>query len=76
MWQVFMSKLKNRCYTLNALVLLQKSIGVSNSFDENMGDRMTANQSNRDSTLSIITQAFKSADNTLRKNGRQEHLHY
>ena len=35
-----------------------------------MGDRMNANQSNRDSTLSIITQAFKSADNTLRKNGR------
>jgi hypothetical protein len=50
--------------------IIAKSIGVSNSFDENMGDRMTANQSNRDSTLSIITQAFKSADNTLRKNGR------
>lgn len=50
--------------------IIAKSIGVSNSFDENMGDRMTANQSNRDSTLNIITQAFKSADNTLRKNGR------
>jgi len=50
--------------------IIAKSIGVSNSFDENMGDRMTANQSNRDSTLSIITQAFKSADNTLRSNGR------
>lgn len=50
--------------------VIAKSIGVSNSFDENMGDRMNANQSNRDSTLSIITQAFKSADNTLRKNGR------
>lgn len=50
--------------------IIAKSIGVSNSFDENMGDRMTANQSNRDSTLSIITQAFKSADETLRKNGR------
>lgn len=50
--------------------IIAKSIGVSNSFDENMGDRMNANQSNRDSTLSIITQAFKSADNTLRKNGR------
>lgn len=50
--------------------IVAKSIGVSNSFDENMGDRMIANQSNRDSTLSIITQAFKSADNTLRKNGR------
>lgn len=50
--------------------IIAKSIGVSNSFDENMGDRMTANQSNRDSTLNIITQAFKSADNSLRKNGR------
>jgi hypothetical protein len=50
--------------------IIAKSIGVSNSFNENMGDRMTANQSNRDSTLNIITQAFKNADNTLRKNER------
>ena len=50
--------------------ILAKHIGVSNSFDENMGDRMTANQENRDSTLSIISQAFKSADLTLRKNNR------
>lgn len=50
--------------------VIAKTIGVSNSFDENMGDRMNANISNRDSTLNIISQAFKSADNTLRKNGR------
>lgn len=50
--------------------VIAKTIGVSNSFDENMGDRMNANQSNRDSTLNIISQAFKSADNTLQKNGR------
>lgn len=49
---------------------LAKRIGVSNSFDEHMGDRMTANQENRDSTLSIISQAFKSADVTLRENSR------
>lgn len=49
---------------------LAKSIGVSNSFDEKMGDRMTANQDNRDSTLNIISQAFNSADVTLRKNNR------
>ncbi len=49
---------------------LAKSLGVSNSFDENMGDRMIANQENRDSTLSIISQAFKSADITLRTNNR------
>jgi hypothetical protein len=50
--------------------ILAKDIGVSNSFDENMGDRMTANQDDRDSTLNIISQAFKSADITLRKNNR------
>jgi hypothetical protein len=50
--------------------ILAKSIGVSNSFNENMGDRMNANQANRDSTLIIINQAFKSADKTLRDNGR------
>ncbi len=50
--------------------VIAKTIGVSNSFDENMGDRMQANQANRDSTLNIISQAFKSADNTLQKNGR------
>lgn len=50
--------------------MLAKRIGVSNSFDENMGDRMTNNQENRDSTLSIISEAFKSADVTLRKNNR------
>lgn len=50
--------------------IIAKSIGVSDSFDENMGERMTANQSNRDSTLNIITQAFKNADHTLRKNNR------
>ena len=50
--------------------VLAKNIGVSNSFDENMGDRMTSNQENRDSTLSIISQAFKTANITLRKNNR------
>lgn len=50
--------------------ILAKSIGVNNSFNENLGDRINANQSNRDSTLIIINQAFKSADKTLRDNGR------
>jgi len=50
--------------------IIAKTIGVSNSFDENMGDRMNANQANRDSTLNIISQAFKNADNTLQKNNR------
>ena len=50
--------------------ILAKNIGVSHAFNENMGDRMTSNQENRDSTLSIISQAFKSADLTLRENNR------
>lgn len=50
--------------------IIAKSIGVANAFGENLGDRMNANQSNRDSTLNIITQAFKNADNTLRSNNR------
>jgi hypothetical protein len=50
--------------------VLAKSLGVSNAFGEDMGDRMTANQDNRDSTLSIISQAFKNADKTLRDNDR------
>jgi len=50
--------------------ILAKSIGVNNSFNENLGDRINANQSNRDSTLIIINEAFKDADKTLRDNGR------
>lgn len=50
--------------------IIAKSIGVANAFGENIGDRINANQSNRDSTLNIITQAFKNADNTLRSNNR------
>ncbi|MCC6181915.1 MAG: hypothetical protein IT237_08780 [Bacteroidia bacterium] len=50
--------------------IIAKSIGVANAFGENLGDRMNANQSNRDSILNIITQAFKNADNTLRSNNR------
>jgi hypothetical protein len=50
--------------------ILSKSLGISNCFDEKMGDRMEANKENRDSTLEIISQSFKNADKYLKANGR------
>lgn len=55
---------------LKCVNILAKSLGVSNSFDEKMIDRMEANKSNRDSTLEIVSQSFKSADKYLKDNGR------
>lgn len=49
---------------------ISKSLGLSNCFDEKMGDRMEANKDNRDSTLEIISQSFKNADTYLKANGR------
>lgn len=49
---------------------ISKSLGLSNCFDEKMGDRMEANKDNRDSTLEIISQSFKNADSYLKANGR------
>ena len=49
---------------------LAKNLGISNCFDEKMGDRMEANKENRDSTLEIISQSFKNADSFLKANGR------
>lgn len=49
---------------------LAKSLGISNCFDEKMGDRMEANKENRDSTLEIISQSFRNADSFLKANGR------
>lgn len=55
---------------LKSVNTLAKSLGVNNSFDEKMIDRMEANKSNRDSTLQIVSQSFKSADTYLKENGR------
>lgn len=55
---------------LKCVNILAKSLGVSNAFDEKMVDRMTANKSNRDSTLEIVSQSFKTADTYLKENGR------
>lgn len=55
---------------LKCVNILAKSLGVSNAFDEQMVNRMEANKQNRDSTLEIISGAFKKADSFLRENGR------
>lgn len=50
---------------------LAANIGVNNAFDQVMFDRMEANRENKDSTLEIITNAFKKADEILKINNRQ-----
>lgn len=55
---------------LKCVNILAKNLGVSSAFDEKMVDRMEANKENRDSTLEIISQSFKKADNFLKANGR------
>ena len=49
---------------------LAANIGVNNAFDQAMFDRMEANRENKDSTLEIITAAFKKADEILKVNNR------
>ena len=49
---------------------LAANIGVNNAFDQAMFDRMEANRENKDSTLEIITNAFKKADEILKVNNR------
>jgi hypothetical protein len=55
---------------LSCVNSLAKSLGVSSAFDEKMVNRMEANKENRDSTMEIISQSFKNADNYLKANGR------
>lgn len=49
---------------------LAVNIGVNNAFDQVMFDRMEANRENKDTTLEIITNAFKKADQILKINNR------
>ncbi len=49
---------------------LAANIGVNGAFDQAMFDRMEANRENKDSTLEIITAAFKKADEILKVNNR------
>jgi hypothetical protein len=55
---------------LGCVNTLAKNLGVSTAFDQRMMDRMEAYKENRDSTLEIIVQSFKKADEYLKENGR------
>lgn len=55
---------------LKCVNALAGDLGVNGAFDQNMFDRMEANKTNKDSTLEIITNAFKSADQILKTNNR------
>jgi len=55
---------------LKCVNVLAGDLGVNGAFDQRMFDRMDANKSNTDSTLEIITGAFKNADEILKTNNR------
>ena len=55
---------------LKCVNLLAGDLGVNSAFDQRMFDRMSANIANKDSTLEIITNAFKTADEILKSNDR------
>ncbi len=55
---------------LSCVNSLAKDLGVGSAFDEKMIGRMEANRENKDSTLEIISGAFKTADSFLKANNR------
>ena len=55
---------------LKCVNALAGDLGVNGAFDARMWDRMEANKTNKDSTLEIITAAFRSADEILKTNNR------
>ena len=55
---------------LKCVNILSKNLGVSTAFDQHMMDRMEAYKENRDSTLEIIAQSFRKADEFLKQNDR------
>lgn len=55
---------------LKCVNILSKNLGVSTAFDQTMMDRMELHKESRDSTLEIIAQSFRKADEFLKENGR------
>lgn len=49
---------------------LSQKLGVNKAFDQTMFDRMESQRDNKDSTLQIITLAFRQADEILKQNNR------
>ena len=55
---------------LKCVNILAKNLGVSTAFDQRMMERMETYKENRDSTLEIVAQSFKKADEFLKENNR------
>jgi len=51
---------------------LSSELGISNLFDKKMVERFEANLGEQDSLLSLVSDAFKSADSFLKKNKQNE----
>jgi len=57
-------------FYFNNIRKLSDEIGLTNAFDQNMFDRVDANVENRDSLVSIISQAYQVANKFLKDNNR------
>ena len=55
---------------LKCVNVLAGSLGVNNVFDQRLFDRIQAQESNKDSVLEIVIDAFKKVDETLKYNNR------
>lgn len=55
---------------LKCVNVLAGSLGVNNVFDQKLFDRVQAQESNKDSILEIVIDAFKRVDETLKYNNR------
>lgn len=55
---------------LKCVNAMAQKLGVNKAFDQSMFDRMEAQRDNKDSTLAIISMAFKEADEILKANNR------
>ncbi|MCA0430679.1 MAG: hypothetical protein LCH32_09275 [Bacteroidetes bacterium] len=55
---------------LESVNVLATQVGVSDAFNKNMFERLDNNKGIKDSTLEIVTQAFKQSDEILRRNDR------
>jgi hypothetical protein len=57
---------------MNSARKLADELGVNDAFDINLMKRFEANMSNRDSLLSIVTDAYKASDAFLKNDEREE----
>lgn len=55
---------------LESVNVLATQVGVSDAFNRSMFERLDSNKGIKDSTLEIVSQAFKKSDEILRLNGR------